>query len=320
MKEPLISVIIPIYNPGKYLKPCLDSIINQTYRKLEIILIDDGSTDGSGEVCDRYAAQDGRVICVHQKNAGVSKARNAGLQLATGEYISFPDSDDYLELDTYEYLVRIMEEHPCDAVNFEYFVDYADHEIIHLTEDANYGMQDTVNAHRILITGEPFAWNKILSKHLIPGGGFREDIFRGEDTLFVQQALDKAETVWFDRRPLYHYVQSEQSAVRGTFRKNQVSIIKLFDAYEDLFWKKYPELLPLFLSYMLNNMISIYYDMWADEDNFRKERIHFINVYKKYFKQIIGSRSVNAKERLKFLLFYMCPTFFCRLHKVIHHL
>ena len=107
LEIPLISVIIPVYNTEKYLRTCLDSIVNQTHSNLQIILIDDGSTDNSGLICDEYAQKDSRIICVHQQNGGVSKARNEGLKIATGDYIHFPDSDDYLDLDTYEYLLKI---------------------------------------------------------------------------------------------------------------------------------------------------------------------------------------------------------------------
>lgn len=109
---PLISVIVPIYQVEAYLEQCLDSIINQTYRQLEIILIDDGSPDRCGEICDRYAIQDSRIKVIHQTNQGLSAARNAGMDMATGEYISFIDSDDYIAPHFYEKLLEGFKEHP----------------------------------------------------------------------------------------------------------------------------------------------------------------------------------------------------------------
>ncbi|HJA50079.1 MAG TPA: glycosyltransferase, partial [Candidatus Fusicatenibacter intestinipullorum] len=94
-----ISVIIPVYNVEKYLKRCLDSVINQTYKNLEIILIDDGSTDNSGKICDEYAQKDERIIVIHKENGGVSSARNKGLDICIGDYISFIDSDDWINLE-----------------------------------------------------------------------------------------------------------------------------------------------------------------------------------------------------------------------------
>ena len=111
-ERPLISVIVPIYGVEKYLEQCLDSILNQTYRQLEIILIDDGSPDRCGEICDQYARQDHRIKVIHQTNQGLSAARNAGMDIATGEYISFIDSDDYIAPHFYEKLLEGFQNHP----------------------------------------------------------------------------------------------------------------------------------------------------------------------------------------------------------------
>ena len=102
-----ISVIVPVYNTEKYLRRCIDSILNQTYEALEVILVDDGSTDGSGAVCDEYAEKDARVRAIHQKNGGISAARNAGIDAASGQYIAFIDSDDYVTGDMLAELLRI---------------------------------------------------------------------------------------------------------------------------------------------------------------------------------------------------------------------
>ena len=104
--QPLITVIVPVYNVEKYLRRCLDSIIRQTYQNLEILCIDDGSIDNSGEICEQYAARDARIKVIHQENQGLSTARNRGLDTATGEYIAFVDSDDYIAADVLEQLYQ----------------------------------------------------------------------------------------------------------------------------------------------------------------------------------------------------------------------
>ena len=111
-----ISVIIPVYNVEKYLSECLDSVVNQTYKNLQIILVDDGSTDFSGKICDEYAEKDNRITVVHQKNAGAGAAKNTGLELIDGEYFSIIDSDDYIELDMYEKMVNSLEKYNVDIV------------------------------------------------------------------------------------------------------------------------------------------------------------------------------------------------------------
>lgn len=114
MKKDLISVIVPIYKVEKYLNTCVDSIIAQTYKNLEIILVDDGSPDNCGRICDEYALKDSRIKVIHQQNGGLSAARNAGLDVATGEYIGFVDSDDYIAPDMYEKLYNALKNNNCD--------------------------------------------------------------------------------------------------------------------------------------------------------------------------------------------------------------
>ena len=117
MNSPLVSVIVPVYNVAPYLEQCLDSIVNQTYRNLEIILVDDGSTDESGAICDRYAEQDSRIKVVHKENGGQSSARNVALDMMMGEWVLFVDSDDWIELNTLELLFEQKDER-ADLVEF----------------------------------------------------------------------------------------------------------------------------------------------------------------------------------------------------------
>ncbi len=324
-RRPLISVIIPVYNPGKHFLKCLDSIVNQTYQNLEIILIDDGSTDGSELVCDEFANKDNRVICIHQQNNGVSKARNQGLRIAKGDYIHFPDSDDYLDLDTYEYLIKRMIEQRCDAVNFEHFITYPDREVEHSFSPERYGLFDAEGAHKQFMNGVQFCCNKLFSRKLIMGQSdgerlfFREDIYRGEDTLLAAYAIERADRVYFDPRPMYHYVQSEESACRGRFRKTQLSITKLYDAYEPLYRIKYPHIWTDFLLFMQETLIGIYYDMWADESDLKDERKMLNKVWREKYKQI-KKQKMSKKRKIKFSLFAISPSLFCFLHKHIHKL
>lgn len=116
----MISIIVPIYNVEKYLPKCIESIINQTYTDLEILLIDDGSTDNSGLICDKYASIDNRIRVIHKKNGGLSDARNVGLDICKGKYISFIDSDDYIELTMYEKMIKIMINQKVDIVSCNY--------------------------------------------------------------------------------------------------------------------------------------------------------------------------------------------------------
>ena len=125
-KQPLVSVVIPVYNVEAYLRECLDSVCGQTYRNLEIILVDDESTDSSGSICDEYAARESRVFCIHQKNGGPSAARNRGMERATGNYIMFVDSDDWIDLDTVERALYISQTEKADVVMWSYYREYGE--------------------------------------------------------------------------------------------------------------------------------------------------------------------------------------------------
>lgn len=123
----LVSVIVPVYNVEKYLARCLDSIINQTYTNLEIILVDDGSKDSSGQICDEYAAKDQRIKVIHKQNGGLSSARNAGLDIASGSYIEFVDSDDWIDKDTVKENLELIINENSNVVFFNHYQVFDDH-------------------------------------------------------------------------------------------------------------------------------------------------------------------------------------------------
>ena len=123
MKDSKISIIVPVYNAEKYLVECLNSLVEQTYKNIEIILIDDGSIDNSAKICDEYAKKDERIKVVHQKNSGVSVARNNGLDMHTGDYVMFVDSDDWIELNTCEILINNIISNDKDILIYNYYLE-----------------------------------------------------------------------------------------------------------------------------------------------------------------------------------------------------
>ena len=210
---PLISIIIPVYNVAAYLKNCLESVLNQTYRNLEVILIDDGSTDGSGEICDNAALQDTRVRVLHQKNAGVSNARNRGLEYATGELVGFVDADDVIEPDMYEKMTILQRQYQAQIVCCAYkqvtqhgkTYDFADGEIcvLHGTE-----MYETYLANKYGRAISPAVWNKLFTRDLI--GSLRFDsVQKYEDQIFVFQILRKVKKAVYINCSFYHYYKRD---------------------------------------------------------------------------------------------------------------
>ncbi len=322
MKEnPLVSVIIPVYNPGNHLIKCLDSVVNQSYRNLEIILIDDGSSDGSDKVCDEYAQKDPRIICVHQPNGGVSKARNKGLELMTGDYVHFPDSDDYYDLDTYEILLQQLKSDNTDAVCFEYYTTYQDHEIIHKMDENQYGVFKTEDSIRaLLFSGRSFLCTKLLPNYSVKNIRFFENIYRDEDTIFCMMAFHLIPTISFIDEPLLHYVQSEQSATRGSFKKNQLSAVKAIPIVEEFLSVNYPMLLDQWYVNYMQLMIMLYGDMYLDGNDYQKEKHDIYCVFMELYGKTDIAGIKNQKTRVKFDIFKRSPKAFCLIHKMIHRL
>lgn len=309
----LITVIIPIYNAGKYLRPCLDSVINQTYTELQIILVNDGSKDDSLEICREYAQKDARILLIDQANAGVSAARNRGIAEAKGKWFSFVDSDDFLELNTYAHCIDLTAEYSCDAVCYEYFSTYPDYEVRHSLVANRYGLLDRKQSMHLLHDGLPFTWARLFHRKLVEGIAFDTKICRGEDGKFNTQVLHRAEKVYFSNQALYHYVQSEESACRGRFRPSQLTAVDLMDFYPSFFAKHYPELLTPWNTGFLHLLITIYYDMYADEQPYRVERKKLFSRYKQHYRSVDLSKA-SRRNKLKFFMFRYFTRLFCVFH------
>ena len=231
-QKPLISVVVPVYNVEKYLNKCLDSIIGQTYRNLEIILVDDGSTDDSGAICDVYREKDSRVRVVHQKNQGLSGARNTGINIANGDLLGFVDSDDYIVENMYERLLEILLENDaqisiCDC---ECIME-AGEEISH----QEYPKLETevLNKEQAFQRLDGFsypywkyvtAWNKLYRKHLFDE--IRYPIGKKNEDEFIAHILfSKAECLAVISEPLYMYVQRTDSIMGGSQKKKHIDAV-----------------------------------------------------------------------------------------------
>ena len=188
MTEPLISVIIPVYNVAQYVKEAIDSVINQTYKKLEIIVIDDGSTDESGKICDSYAA-DPRVKVIHQKNKGLSGARNTGLDVMTGDVVAFLDSDDYYYPNMLEIMAAEMIRSDADIVICDFMWDDTACKLERKSYNAEAALKELVKGKMELAV-----WNKIYKKHIWDGIRFPEG-HTYEGTRTTHKLLEKADRI-----------------------------------------------------------------------------------------------------------------------------
>ncbi len=229
MKD-LISVIVPVYNVAAYLPQCLDSILSQDHEALEVILIDDGSKDASGAVCDEYAARDGRIRVIHQKNGGGAAAKNAGLRIARGEYLSFVDSDDFLEPKVYGYMLKAMKDSGADAAVFSYQNVFRNR-----VEKAKVQPGRRVLEGKEYLTGfttdwtSAILWNKLYKRELFHGIFFEEG-HKIDDEYFTYQGFMNARKVVCDDRIVYNYRRRASSVMLDPAAQSQRAIDRI-DAY-----------------------------------------------------------------------------------------
>lgn len=209
MKNELISIIVPVYNVEKYLEKCLDSITNQTYKNLEIIVVDDGSTDKSGIICDKYAQKDNRIKVIHKINGGLSDARNAGLDICTGDYIGFVDSDDYIESDMYEYLLENLRESKSDVSMCSYcIVDDNDNKNFCFSHHKNIVFNNKIeilnnqleNAFKANIA----VWNKLFVSNIF--NNLRFSVGKcSEDSFLLLNWVERCERAIVGEKIKYYY-------------------------------------------------------------------------------------------------------------------
>ncbi len=226
--DSLISVIVPIYNVEKYLQKCVDSIINQTYKNLEIILVDDGSPDNCPKMCDDYAEKDSRIKVVHKENGGLSDARNVGMEVATGEYVSFIDSDDYISLDFYETLLETIVDNDSDIVECGVVKFYENEKFDKYNDDLKVTNYDTVDALDGLISESPFkqhVWNKLYKSNIALDIPYAVGKLN-EDEFWTYQIFGKAKKVTRINKTMYYYFQRNGSIMGNGYN------IKRLDALE----------------------------------------------------------------------------------------
>ena len=270
--EKVISVIIPVYNVEKYLPTCMESVLGQTYPALEVILIDDGSTDSSGRLCDQYAAKDSRVRVIHQKNAGAGAAKNTGLRAATGEYLAFLDSDDYLETDAYEHMVSLLEQSGAEVVQCSFRnVFVTNHQdVVTLPQRQEF----TVREYLLRFTTDwtcGMMTEKLYQRWLFDGIFFEEGNVIDDD-YFTYQGIMNCQKVIRDPKVIYNYRQRKSSVtVRTDYRERTIT-----DRLDYLVKRKkkisqrFPELKKAFDLHYLRMLLWLSEDPWITQRSLKQ--------------------------------------------------
>lgn len=238
-----ISIIVPIYNVEKYLKQCLESILEQTYKNLEIILIDDGTKDSSGMICDDYAKKDNRIKVIHQKNMGLSGARNTGLKNSTGDLITFVDSDDFIDNKMFETMLLSIKENDADIVECG---------TIFCDENGNYIKDNTLNEVKIykneyqikeLLMNEDItttSWGKLYKRKLFKNFEFPLEKYH-EDTFTTYKLLHLSKKTTVLNKGFYHYRQVDGSIMNSSFKLKHLDSIEATLERSKFIEKNYPE-------------------------------------------------------------------------------
>lgn len=216
-KNVLVSIIVPVYNTSKYLRKCVSSLIGQTYSNIEILLIDDGSTDDSGEICDAFSSQDSRVRAFHKENGGVSSARNLGLKNATGYYVTFVDADDWLETDCIDVLMK-ANHNDYDILAFSCTKDFEHNsvKVFYYNTDRIFNLSkesDLKEVYNMKLCGS--SCMKLYKRQLIKYE-YNTNISNGEDVLFNIENIGNFENILYCRLPAYHMTCRIDSASRNT--------------------------------------------------------------------------------------------------------
>lgn len=229
MNNPLISIIIPAYNVASYLERCLDSLLNQTYPMLEIIVVDDGSKDNTGAIADAVAQNDSRIVVIHKENGGVSSARIVGINVATGDYIGFVDGDDCVESGMFEKLLDNAIKYDADISHCGYQMIFPDGHIDYYYNTGRKEVHNRVQGVGNLIEGkfvEPGIWNKLYRRELVVGvdkdAMWDSNIRNNEDLLMNYILFSKAEKSVYEDIPFYHYVLRKGSAATSKLNEHKL--------------------------------------------------------------------------------------------------
>lgn len=313
----MISIIVPIYKVEKYLPKCIESLINQNYRDIEIILVDDGSPDGCPQICDKYAERDSRIIVIHQPNSGVSAARNAGLARAIGEYIGFVDPDDWVSPEMYEGMLTAIQREQADLAicGYEYYdesenVDESRRYLIR--PDERITQKEVMNRFADIPPSiRHGVVNKLFKNNLLHGHQFKVGLHSSEDVFFLNDYVLKIQNAVIVHQPYYKNLVRQGSATHGGLNIN--SLADSFSAHDKMYRdaiQTYPELKKHCLAFLLDVCTLKYNEAQRKiatipvyEKAEAEKRLHDMKKYiKRYAWQALFDDEIYWKTRIMYLI------------------
>lgn len=284
--DSLVSILVPVYNAEKYLRQCIDSILAQTYRNLQVVIVDDGSKDNSLSICQNYASKDPRVEVYHQENQGVATTRNQLLKKVKGDYVLFIDADDWMDIEMVSQLVSLSNTSKADMVMCDRVVNDekpSEIETKVFELDRRKAVEDFL--YHKYFTGS--LWNKLFKSKDLDGIEFHKEVSYGEDALFCWQILKKARTVTVTNKQPYHYRINENSLSK-TYNGHQFSAYYVWEQIVNDVALSFPEYTSLAQAQFCNQMTVILYDAMRHgykKDQKIKKLTQIVSLYKRQMRK-----------------------------------
>lgn len=314
MHNYLVSIIVPVYKVEKYLNKCVDSIVNQTYKNLEIILVDDGSPDNCPAMCDEWAQRDGRIKVIHKDNGGLADARNFGLDAATGDYLMYADSDDFLEYDMVEFLLGLIVENNADVSRCGIFIDYEDNSATTVLKNDNLLLPDYNERFIDLATNGHLSgvvWNKMYRFSAVKDIRFDKADGCSEDIMYNFRVFNCIKNAVYYDVPKYHYLIRDNSITNSEYSEGVFCILRakkiILDSQKDN---------PIVLPYCIKGYIFsafIVINGMISNQKFLDRYEEIRNSILKYKKQILFSNLYSKREKFKTLLLFIFPRLYKKL-------
>ncbi|MBS4205804.1 glycosyltransferase [Lederbergia citrea] len=289
---PKISIIVPVYKVEQYIHKCINSILAQTFKEFELILVNDGSPDCCGEICDEYAKRDARIKVIHKENGGLADARNAGLEIAQGDYIGFVDSDDWIEPDMYELLYNMCTENDCEISSCTSTIYFTDKTVINGTHPLT--IHDRNEAMKEILKGELYdevVWTKLIKRNLL--NDIRFPVGRiYEDTAFTYKVIHKSQRVCSIGLPKYHYIKRENSIMDLAIKNLRIDAVLIYNEMHQLIKVNYPQLSQLVILKLANHAMIIL-NLISLNGDFHK--------YKNEYYSVIEILNINFNKTIRLL-------------------
>ncbi len=315
--EDLISVIVPVYNVRQYINRCIDSIIEQTYANLEIILVDDGSTDNSGNICDEYAKKDNRIKVIHKENGGLSDARNAGIDIAKGAFISFIDSDDYVENNYIEILYNAIKKHEADIAVGAHKVIYDTGTILEKATGEEAILEPKEVLKRILYDEgiDLSAWSKLYKLELFKEIRYPKGrIF--EDAATTYKLIDKSKRISIISKSIYNYVIRDDSITNKKFSPKKMDLITSTEEMSNYIKNKYPDLEQAANRRLMYAYLSTLTQLLKSKNKNPKIEQQLISYIKENSKSVLKDKRLKKRDKIALISINFGTSFYKIMWKI----